>query len=422
MYKKTTLKNGLRIITVPQKEAKAATVLVLAKTGSKYEEREISGISHFLEHMLFKGTEKRKEPKDVAEVLDKVGGEYNAFTGEEYTGYYAKVDAAHFDIAMDWVSDIFLNSKIPNKEVEKERGVIIEEINMYNDNPMMYIDELWKTVLYGDQPAGWDIAGTKETVSKISRNQILKYIDTQYVASNVIICIAGKVNESDVIKEIKKYFGKIKTGKAKDKPKVIENQTDPQVVVSYKKMSQSNLALGVRGVDTFHPDKYVYDVLAVILGGMMSSRMFIEIREKMGAAYYVRTYNSSDTDTGALATFAGVDNNKINKVIETILKEYKKLCKTKVSDKELKKAKDYIKGKMVLGLESSDAQASFYGSQELLKGEIMTIEEMFKKIDKVKSSDIMRVAKDIFRDNKLNLAIIGPFEDNKQFKNILKFK
>lgn len=422
MYKKTTLKNGLRIITVPQKEAKAATVLVLAKTGSKYEEREISGISHFLEHMLFKGTEKRKEPKDVAEVLDKVGGEYNAFTGEEYTGYYAKVDEAHFDVALDWVSDIFLNSKIPSKEIEKERGVIIEEINMYDDNPMMYIDELWKTVLYGDQPAGWDTAGTKETVSKISRNQILKYIYSQYVADNVIICIAGKVNEKMVIEKIKKYFSRIKTGKAKDKPKVIENQTEPQVKVSFKKMSQGNLALGVRGVNTFSPDKYVFDVMAVILGGMMSSRMFIEIREKMGAAYYVRTYNSSDTDTGSLVTFAGVDNNKINKVIETILKEYRKLCKVKVSDGELKKAKDYIKGKMVLGLESSDAQASFYGSQELLKNEILTIEEIFKRVDKVKSSDIMRVAKDIFKNEKLNLAVIGPFEDDKQFKEILKFK
>jgi len=421
MYKKTTLKNGLRIITVPQKEAKAATVLVLVKTGSKYEEKETSGISHFLEHMLFKGTEKRKQPKDVAEVLDKVGGEYNAFTGEEYTGYYAKVDEAHFDIALDWVSDIFLNSKIPSKEIEKERGVIIEEINMYNENPMMHIDELWKTVLYGDQPAGWDIAGTKETVSKISRQQILKYIDSQYAADNVIICIAGKVGEKEVIEKIKKYFGRIKTGKAKGKPKVVENQIDPQALVSYKKMSQCNLALGVRGVDTFHPDKYVFDIMAVVLGGMMSSRMFIEIREKLGAAYYIRTYNSSDTDTGALVTFAGVDNNKINKVIETILKEYRKLCKVKVSDSELKKAKDYTKGKMVLGLESSDAQASFYGSQELLRNEILTIEEIFKRIDKVKSSDIMRVAKDIFKDEKLNLAIIGPFEDNKQFKKILKF-
>jgi len=407
---------------VPQKETKATTVLVMVKTGSKYEERETSGISHFLEHMLFKGTEKNKEPKDVAEQLDKVGGDYNAFTGEEYTGYYAKVDMMHFDVALDWVSDIFLNSKIPAKEIEKERGVIIEEINMYTDNPMMYIDELWKKVLYGDQPAGWDVAGTKKTVSSIKRNDILKYINSQYAAKNTVICVAGNIKEKEAIEKVKKYFNNIKLGVAKGKPEVTEKQSEPQVDISYKKMNQANLALGVRGVDTFHPDKYIYEVMAVILGGMMSSRLFIEVREKLGAAYYVRTYNNSDTDTGSLVTLAGVDNNKIEKVIETVLREYKKLCKVKVSDKELKKAKDYIKGKMVLGLESSDAQASFYGSQELLKNEILTIDELFKKIEKVKASDIMRVAKDIFKDEKLNLAIIGPYKDKEQFKKILSFK
>ena len=422
MYKKTTLKNGLRIITVPQKETKAATVLVLVKTGSKYEEKEISGISHFLEHMLFKGTKKKKKPRDVVEDLDKVGGDYNAFTGEEYTGYYAKVDAAHFDMALDWVSDIFLNSRVPLKEVEKERGVIIEEINMYDDNPMMYIDELWKTVLYGDQPAGWDIAGTKGTVSSIKREDILDYIGSQYVARNTLVCVAGKIKEKEAVSKIRKYFKKIKKGEAKGKPKVTENQIDPQALVLERKISQANLALGVRGYSAFHKDKYVLDVMSVILGGMMSSRMFTEIREKLGAAYYVRTYNNSDTDTGYLATFAGVDNNKLLKVITTILKEYKKLIRTRVPEKELNKAKDHIKGKMVLGLESSDSQASFYGSQELLKNEILSIEEIFKKIDKIKAKDIMRVAKDIFKDEKLNLAIIGPFENNKQFKKILKFK
>jgi len=407
---------------VPQKETKAATVLVMVKTGSKYEERETSGISHFLEHMLFKGTKKRKEPKDVAEQLDKIGGDYNAFTGEEYTGYYAKVDMIHFDIALDWVSDIFLNSRIPAKEIEKERGVIIEEINMYKDNPMMYIDELWKTILYGDQPAGWDIGGTKETVSKIKREDILKYIGSQYAAKNTVVCVAGNIKEKETIEKVKKYFNKIKGGNAKGKPKVVESQIDPQVLVHYKKINQGNIALGVRGVSTFHPDKYVFDVMSVILGGMMSSRMFIEVREKLGAAYYVRTYNQSDTDTGSLVTFAGVDDKKIEKVIETILKEYRKLCKFKVPEKELKKAKDYIKGKTVLGLESSDAQASFYGSQELLKKEILTVEEIFKRIDKVKAADIMRVSKDIFKDDKLNLAIIGPFEGKEQFKKLLKFK
>jgi len=422
MYTKTRLKNGLRIITVPQKEAKTATVLVLVKTGAKYENKDISGISHFLEHMLFKGTEKRREPKDVAEVLDKVGGVFNAFTGEELTGYWAKVDESHFETALGWVSDIFLNSKIPAKEMEKERGVIIEEIKMYYENPMMHIDQVWKEVMYGDQPAGWFEAGTRETVSKISRKQILEYIGSQYASESVLVCAAGKIDEKKAIEKIKKYFGKIKTGKAEDKPKVIEKQDSPRAKVSFKKVGQSNLILGVRGYDTFHKDRYVMSLISVILGGMMSSRLFIEVRERLGAAYYVRTHNVADTDTGYLATAAGADNGKLMKVIEVVLKEYRKLCRTKVPANELKKAKDYMKGTLLLGLESSHAQASFYGTQELIEDRIETAEEMMKMIDKVTSSDIMRVAKDIFRNDRLNLAVVGPFKDEKEFKKILKFK
>ncbi len=415
MYKKTTLKNGLRIITVPQKETQTATVLILVKTGSKYETKEISGISHFLEHMLFKGTEKRKGPLAVAEELDSVGGEFNAFTGEEYTGYYAKVNHLYFDIALDWVSDIFLNSKIPSKEMIKEKGVIIEEINMYKDNPMMYIGDLWKKVLYGDQPAGWDIAGTKETVLKIERKDIKKYIDSQYTPSNTIVCVAGKINEEEVIKKVNKYFAQIKDNNPREKVKVIEEQKEPQIEIIYKDINQTNLALGVRGYSMSHNNKFTMDVMAVILGGMMSSRMFSEVREKLGAAYYVRTYNNTDPDTGSLVTLAGVENSKIHKVIETILKEYLKLTKKEVSIKELKKAKEYLKGKIVLRMESSDAQASFYGTQELLKNEIISLEEVFKRIDKVTANDIMNVAKDIFKNDKLNLAIIGPFKNKKDF-------
>ncbi len=418
MYKKTILKNGLRIITVPQKESKTATVLVLVGTGSKYETREISGISHFLEHMFFKGTKKFKKPKDVAEFLDKIGGDFNAFTGEEYTGYYAKVSAEHLNVAFEWVSDIFLNSIIPSKEVEKERGVIIEEINMYKNNPMMYIGQLWKEVLYGDQPAGWDIAGTKETVSNISRKDILNYISNQYNAKNTIVCLAGNINEEKAILKAKKYFNKIGTKVAKNKLKVIEEQKEPQLHCLNKDAEQTNLALGVRAYNMLHKDNYVCDLLAVILGGMMSSRLFEEVREKMGAAYYVRTYNESDTDTGSVVTFVGVDNLKLEKVIEVILKEYKKLTKTKVSEEELKKAKDYTKGKMVLHLESSHSKASFYAMQELLKKEILTIEDIFDKIDKVTSDDILRVSKDIFKNENLNLALIGP--NKKQYNNLLK--
>jgi len=420
MYKKTTLKNGLRIITVPEKESKTATVLVLVGTGSKYETREISGISHFLEHMFFKGTKKFKKPRDVAEFLDKIGGDFNAFTGEEYTGYYAKVSAEYLDNAFEWVSQIFLNSIVPAKELEKERGVIIEELNMYKNNPMMYIGQLWREALYGDQPAGWDIGGTKETVSKISRKDILKYISTQYGAKNTIICLAGGINEKKAIADAKKYFGSIKDKKIKDKLKVVEGQKKPKLLSFYKDAEQTNLALGVRSYDMFHKDRYVCDLIAVILGGMMSSRLFEEIREKMGAAYYVRTYNEDDTDTGTLVTFAGVDNSKLEKVISVVLKEYKKMTEIKINEKELKKAKDYVKGKMIIGLESSHSKASFFAMQELLKKEILTIDKIFARIDKVTSSDILRVSKDIFKNENLNLALIGPNKNNNKLIKLLK--
>jgi len=419
MFKKTTLKNGLRIITVPQKTTQAVTVLVLVGTGSKYERKKINGISHFLEHMFFKGTKKRPNLQAVSETLDKIGGIYNAFTSEEYTGYFAKVEASHFDLALDWVSDIFLNSTLPEKEIEKERGVIIEEINMYYDIPMNYVQILWQALLYGDQPAGWPVAGTKESVTKISRQDLINYLQSQYVASNTLVCLAGKFEKSSIIKKVKKHFLEIGFKKPKEKLKVIEKQTKPNLILHTRGTDQTHLCLGVRGYNLFHPQKYTLELLGTILGGMFSSRLSLIIRGELGIAYYISTSVESNTDSGYLVTQAGVDNKNIEKAISTILKEYKKISQKGVEKDELKKAKDYIKGKMALILETSDVQASFYGFQELLKKEILTSEEIYKKIDKITENDILKVAKDIFRPEKLNLALIGPFKDKKQFEKIL---
>jgi len=324
------------------------------------------------------------------------------------------------ELALDWVSDIYLNSLLPKKEIEKERGVIIEEINMYLDTPTIYINELWKKLLYGDQPAGWDIAGTKESVSKITREQLLNYLETQYVASNTIICLAGNILSSQSKEKIKKYFSEIKIAKPISRHSVIEKQKKPEVLLFPKKTDQTHIALGVRGYNLFHPKRYALELLGVILGGMMSSRLFMEIREKLGVAYYIKTNVETNPDTGYLVTRAGVDNRRIEKAILTILKEYKKIRQRKIFQAELKKAKDYIKGKTVLLLETSDAQASFYAGQELLEKRILTPEEIFKKIDKVTLNDILKVAKDIFQPKKLNLAIIGPFKDKEKFKKLLK--
>lgn len=419
MVKKTTLKNGLRIITVPQSNTRAVTVLVLVGTGSKYEKKELNGISHFLEHMFFKGTKKRPTTIAVAETLDRVGGVYNAFTGEDYTGYFAKVDSSRWELALDWVSDIFFNSLLPAKEVERERGVILGEINMYQDHPMDYVGILWQKLLYGDQPAGRPIAGTKETISRISRQTLADYRKSQYTASNTIVCLAGNLGGKEAVKKAKEYFSKIKTAEPGIKAKVAERQTKPEILLEQRKTDQTHLCLGVRAFNIFHPQKYAQELLAVILGGMMSSRLFISVRERLGLAYYVHCSSSADPDTGFLSTQAGLHNDKVEKGVSAILKEYKKISREPLPQKELQKAKDYVKGKMALTLETSDSQASFFGLQELLKKEILTPEQIYREIDKITQNDILKLAGDIFRPEKLNLTLIGPFSDKKKFEKIL---
>jgi len=342
MYKKTTLKNGLRIITVPMKNTRAVSVLALVGTGSKYEKKGVNGISHFLEHMFFKGTKKRPTALKVAETLDQVGGNYNAFTGKELTGYWAKVDSKHLDIALDWVSDIFLNSKFEQKEINKEKGVIIEEFNMYLDTPMAYIDDLWEKLLYGNQPAGWLTIGTKKNIRNFKRKDFLNYFRDHYSTRNSVICVAGDIERKKIEEKIKKYFKKTRTVIPKTKLKVIEKQKEPKILIHYKKTDQAHIYLGVRAYNMFDHRRFAQAIMATILGGFMSSRLFTSIREKRGLAYYVRTLSESTTDTGCLVTKAGIDNRKIKEAIKLILKEYEKLKETKISETELLKAKDYL--------------------------------------------------------------------------------
>ena len=419
-FKKTTLENGLRIITVPSKNTKTAAVFVLVGTGSKYETKEINGISHFLEHMFFKGTKKYPSTLKLIEPLDKIGGQYNAFTSEEYTGYWAKVDASHFDLALNWVSDIYLNSKIKQEEINRERGTILQELNMKLDTPMNYIGDLWMNLLYGDQPAGWRVIGEEETIKSVQRAQFIKYLKNHYSSRNTVVAVAGNIDRNEAANKIAKCFGKINSKEVRGKLPVVEKQDKPQSLIHYKKTDQTHLHLGVRGYDIFHPDKYVLNLLGVILGGNMSSRLHISVRERQGLAYYIRTGVDADTDTGFLSTWAGVDNRKIERAIKTILDEYKKIVSVKISQAELRKAKDYIKGSSLIGMESSDERASFFAFQELLTGKILTLEQKFAKIEVVTADDIQRVARDVFRPEKLNLALIGPFKDKAKFERIVR--
>lgn len=417
---KITLKNGLRIITAPMSGTKTAAVLVGVGAGSRYETKKINGISHFLEHMHFKGTKKRPTTQSIAEELDAVGGEFNAATGAEQTYFYAKVGSKHLDLALDVISDIFLNSTLKEEEINRERGVIIEEINMVKDTPMQYVGELFEKLLYGKETVGWNILGEKENILKIKREDFLNYINDHYVAKNTVVCVAGKIDQKNTIEKVKKYFENIKQNEPKKRSKIKENQTKPESLIHFKETDQSHFCLGVRAYNLFHPAKYALSLLAVILGGNMSSRLFIKVREREGLAYYIRTNAETYTDTGYLVTQAGVDNQKVEKAIQIILNEYKEIREKGVSEKELKKAKEYIKGKMLLEMESSDATAAFFANQEILTNKILTLKEEFAKIDKVAIRDIQKVAQDIFMPQKLNLALIGPFKEKNLCHKLLQ--
>ncbi len=421
-FKKIVLDNGLRIILVPEAQSLATTVLILVEAGSKYETKEINGLSHFLEHMCFKGTKKRPTSIDISSELDSIGAFYNAFTSMESTGYFAKSRPEHFDTILDVVSDIFLNQIFDLKEIDKERGVIIEEINMYEDLPMRRVQESFTTLLYGDQPAGWDVAGRKEVIKKLTREDFLKYHNEHYLSQSSLVVIAGKFDETEAVEKIKAVFADVKLGKKTPKIKTLDQQDKPGVLLKTKKTDQTHLVLGVRTFDIFDERCYGLEVLADILGGGLSSRLFQKIREEMGAAYYVDADADLLTDHGYLAISAGIDHNKINEVIKATLEEFKKLTAELISEKELERAKNHLIGHLILGLETSDRLAWFYGAREILTKKIITPQELTKKIQEVKSEKIREIAKDIFQDSKLNLALIGPFEESARFEKILSLK
>ncbi len=403
------------------KDNPTATVLVLVEAGSKYETKKINGISHFLEHMCFKGTVKRPKAIDISKELDALGSQYNAFTGQEYTGYYAKSDARHFKQIFDVVSDIYLNSTFPEAEMQKEKGVIIEEINMYEDMPNRHVQDLFMELLYGNQPAGWNIAGEKKNILKMKRDDFVNYKKAHYLPEATLLVVAGQVTEKDVMKEVEKVFGNIPRGKKSKKLKVKEAQKKPEVLVKFKKTDQTHFVLGVRSFDLFNKKNPVLSVLGGVLGGGMSSRLFQKLREEMGVGYYVRAYNDVYTDHGVFQVSAGVDNKRINEVIEAVLEECRKLKNDLVSEDELGKVKECLIGNMKLSLESSDDIANFYGGQELLKREIHLAEEKANEIRKVTAIQIKDLANKIFKNEILNLALIGPFKEKAKFSKILKF-
>lgn len=420
-FSKKILKNGLRVIIVPMKDNPTVTVLALVEAGSKYEKKKKNGISHFLEHMCFKGTVKRPKTIDISKELDALGSQYNAFTAQEYTGYYAKSDARHFKQIFNIISDIYLNSTFPEVEMQKEKGVIIEEINMYEDIPQRHVQDLMMKLLYNDQPAGWNITGEKKNILNMKREDFVNYKNKHYLPEATVLIVAGQVTEKEVLGEVHKVFGKVLRGKKGNKIKVKEKQAKPQVLINFKKTDQTHFVLGIRTYDLFNKKNAILSVLSGVLGGGMSSRLFIKLREEMGVGYYVRAYNDSYTDHGFFQISTGVDNKRIDEVLAAVLEECKKLKNHKVTEEELNKVKECLIGNMKLSLESSDDIANFYGGQELLKREIKGVEEKAKEIHKVTANQIQNLAKDIFKNDRLNLALIGPFKDQARFLKIFKF-
>ena len=436
MYKLSHLSNGLKLIAIPQKGTKTATVLVVVGTGSKYEERNNSGISHFLEHLFFKGTKKRPTTLAISSEIDSIGAEFNAFTSKEYTGYWVRGDASKIAVSFDVLSDILLNSKFDMREAEREKGVIIEEMNMHKDDPRSNIDDLFEHLLYGDTPAGREILGTKESVRAMRRVDFLHYVKTQYTAQNTVIVVAGNLS-ARIERLAEKYFGQAEWMKRglnfKEKVAVAEIQEKQQTVIGYKKTDQAHLMLGVRAFPYGHKEQAALRVLSVILGGSMSSRLFINLRERRGLAYYIYTNRESYSDSGYLSAQAGVPVDKVKESIQIILAEFAKIKKTLVPAAELKRVKDYLRGKMAIQLEASDEMANYFAriaclslTTNRLKGrglspeDIETPEQMLRRIDRVTAADVRRVAREIFVDEKLNLAIIGPFGNKEDFTALLK--
>lgn len=434
MFKSDKLKNGLSLVTAPVLGTKTVTILVIVGTGSKYENKKNSGISHFLEHMFFKGTQKRPSALALSIDMDSTGGDYNAFTSKEFTGFWMKVDADKTEKAFEIVSDMLINSKFETAEMEREKGVIIEEINMYEDNPMMHIEDVFEQCLYGDTPAGRDTAGSKDAVSAMTRKDFLDYFSSQYKAENTVVCIAGKLDDK-AMKKIGKYFnGYGNDCDFAEKQPVVVNQKKPALSINFKKTDQAHLSLGVHAYAYGHPQEMALKLLSIILGGSMSSRLFTELREKRGLAYYVRTAAESNSDAGYLTTQSGIKVDKSDEAVKVIVNEYKKLKKTLVPKEELRRVKEMIRGKIIIQLESSDDVAEWYARQAIMnktqsregksgRNRIYTPDEFFKKINRVSAEDIRKVANEIFTNDKLNLAVIGPYgkQQEEKLKKLLRF-
>ncbi len=405
MIQKTTLKNGIQVITEEISNVHSVSVGIWIKAGSRDEEGEENGISHFIEHMLFKGT-KRRSAHQIAKEIDAVGGVLNAFTSKEFSSFYAKVLKEHFPVALDLLFDLFLNSVFSGEELERERQVIIQEINMIEDTPDEYILDLFSESFWPRHPLGLPILGRLETISRMNRSKLMKFFHQHYLNGGPIVVAAGNLKHVDLLNPVQEALEKIHPRKKAYQGSA--PRPHPQVLVKNKKLEQVHLVVGTQGVSATHPQRYAFSILNTILGGGMSSRLFQEIREKRGLAYSVYSFLSSFVDSGMLGVYAGTAENTVAKVLKIIHREMKKLSQDTLKSKELRSAKEQLKGNLLLSLESTDNRMGRLAKNEIYFKRFVRTEEIIEDIEKVTTDEVCTLARQIFQPDSLSLTILGP--------------
>lgn len=428
-YHKFELESGLTLLTVPIKDAQSATVLVMVRTGSRDEPARLAGVSHFLEHMVFKGTKKYPNALVLSSTIDSIGGEFNAFTSKEFTGFYIKSAVKHLERGVDVLSEMLTRPKLSSADIEREKGVIVEEINMYEDLPPKKVADIYERLMYGNTSLGRETIGSSKTVTALERDDFLDYLAKQYTSGRMVVGVVGGVETGGWSVEkvrdlIEKSFVGVGRGADGWGKAVKVDQKVAAVSFFKKETGQAHFVLGVRGFKRGHPDRYALTVLATLLGGNMSSRLFTEIREKRGLAYYVRADMDTFFDVGSLNVSAGVVLSKLDEAIRVTLEQFRLVCLGKgagsISKKEMVQAKEYLKGRFILQLEDSHEVADFYVRRFLLERKILTPEQLLVKIDAVSKEDLIRVARKIFVTSHLNLAVIGPYSDKKDGQRFIK--
>jgi predicted Zn-dependent peptidase len=420
MYQKMVLDNGLRIVSSAMPHTRSVCICIFIGTGSRYEMAEQAGLSHFVEHLCFKGTERRPTAKELSETIDGVGGILNGGTDKELTVYWAKVARPHFLLALDLLGDMLRNSKFDPLDMENERKIIIEELNMCMDSPQSRVDMLIDEVIWPAQPLGRDVAGSKETVAAIDRNMLLDYLSTHYLPSNTVVSVAGDISHNEVVDAVMSALGDWPDGVPMSWVPADNGQDASRLVVEPRKTEQAHLCLAVRGISHMHPDRFILDLMNLILGEGMSSRLFLEIRERRGLAYEIHSHVSHFHDSGSVNICAGVDPKRVEDAIEAIVMELVKLREEQVSEAEVIKAKELGKGRLMLRMEDTRNVTGWIGGQELLMGHIRTVDEVISILDAVTASELQRVARELFVTNKLCLALVGPSFKERRLERLLK--